>query len=67
MGWLSTVMISKPIFLTLVQAFYSRMTYDMGGLIRSTIRGVEICLDSKSICHVFDIALVSYRVYESKM
>lgn len=67
MGWLSTVTISKLIFLTPVRAFYSRTTYDMGGLIISTVREVEIRLDSKSIFRIFDIALVRLRVYESKM
>ena len=33
----------------------------------STVRGVEIRLDPRSICHIFDIALVGLRVYESKM
>ncbi|RVW62350.1 hypothetical protein CK203_062881 [Vitis vinifera] len=67
MGWLSVVTVSEPIFPILVRAFYSRMTYGMGGLITSTVRGVEICLDSESICHIFDIAPIGLRVYESKM
>ena len=67
MGWLLTVMISEPIFLTLVRAFDSRATYDMGGLIISTLKGVEIHLDLERICHIFDIVLVGLRVYKSKM
>ena len=49
-----------------MRAFYSRATYGLGGPIISTIRGVEIQLDPKSICHIFDIASVGLRVYESK-
>ena len=67
MGWLSTITISKPIFPTLVQAFYSRVTYNMGGPITFTVRGVEICLDPDNICYIFDIALVGLRVYRPKM
>ena len=61
------VTVLEPIFLTLVRAFYSRVTYGMGGLIISIVRGVEIRLDPKSICRIFDIALVGLKVYESKM
>ncbi|KAL6323535.1 hypothetical protein AAG906_039113 [Vitis piasezkii] len=43
------------------------VTYGMGGPIISTVRGVEIRLDSESICRIFDIPLVGLRVYESKM
>ena len=39
----------------------------MGGPIISTVRGVEIHLDSEGICRIFDIPLVGLRVYESKM
>ena len=67
MGWLLVVTVLEPVFLTLVRAFYSRVTYGMGSLIISTVRGVEIHLYSKSICHIFDIALVGLKVYESKM
>ena len=67
MGWLPGVIVSALIFLTLVRAFYSRVTYGLGGLIISTIRGVEIHLDPKSICHIFYIAPVGLRVYESKI
>ena len=61
------VMVSKSIFLTLVQAFYSRATYGIGGSIVSTVRGVEIRLDQESICRIFDIAPIILRVYESKI
>ena len=61
------LIIFEPVFSTLVQAFYSRVTYGMGGPIISTIRGVKIHLDSQSICSIFDIAHVGLRVYESKM
>ena len=67
MGWLSAIMISKLVFLTLVRAFYSRVTYDIGGPITSTVRGVEIRLDLKSIFRIFDIASIGLRVYKSKM
>ena len=67
MGWLSAIMISKLVFLTLVGAFYSRVTYDIGGPITSTVRGVEIRLDLKSIFRIFDIASIGLRVYKSKM
>ncbi|RVW72984.1 putative mitochondrial protein [Vitis vinifera] len=49
-----------------VRAFYSRVTYGLCGPIISTVRGVEIQLDSKSICRIVDIVLVGLRVYESK-
>ena len=61
------VMVSKSIFLTLVQAFYSRATYGIGGSIVSTVRGVEIRLDQESICRIFDIAPIGPRVYESNI
>ncbi|RVW87210.1 Retrovirus-related Pol polyprotein from transposon RE1 [Vitis vinifera] len=38
----------KPIFPTLIRAFYSRVTYGLGGLITSTIRGVEITLSRRA-------------------
>ncbi|KAL6324766.1 hypothetical protein AAG906_018293 [Vitis piasezkii] len=60
------VTISEPIFLTLVRAFYSRVTYGLGGSIISTIRGVEVQLDPESICRIFNIAPVGLRVYKSK-
>ena len=50
-----------------MQAFYSRVTYGIGGLIISTIRGVEIRLDPKSIFRIFDIAPVGLKVYVSKI
>ncbi|RVW39194.1 hypothetical protein CK203_078158 [Vitis vinifera] len=46
MGWLLVVTISEPIFPTLVWAFYSRVTYGLGGSVMSTVRGVEIRLSS---------------------
>ena len=39
----------------------------MGGPIISTVRGVEIRLDSENICSIFYITHVELRVYESKM
>ncbi|RVW85006.1 hypothetical protein CK203_037628 [Vitis vinifera] len=38
------VTIFEPIFPTLVRAFYSRVTYGLGGPVMSTIRGVDIRL-----------------------
>ena len=67
MDWLLVVTISEPIFPTLVRVFYSRTTYDICGPIISTVRGVEIRLDPESICHIFDIAPVGLKVYESKI
>ena len=67
MGWLPMVTISEPIFLTLVRAFYSRATNGIGGQIISTVRGVEIRLDSESIYCIFNIAPVGFRVYESNI
>ncbi|KAL6340644.1 hypothetical protein AAG906_010552 [Vitis piasezkii] len=67
MGWLPMVIVSELIFPTLVRAFYSRMTYGMGGPIISTVRRVEIRLDPENICCIFDIAPVGLKVYESKM
>ena len=66
MGWLPVVTISKPIFLTLVWAFYSRVTYGLGGPVLSTVRGVEIRLSPESICRILDIPLIGLRVYEAK-
>ena len=54
-------------FLTLVQVFYSRVIYGIGGLIISTVRGVEIRLDPKSIFCIFDIAPVGLKVYKPKI
>ena len=67
MGWLPMVTISEPIFPTLVWAFYSRATYGIGGPIISIVRGVEIRLDSESICCIFDITSIGLKVYESKI
>ncbi|RVW16649.1 hypothetical protein CK203_080917 [Vitis vinifera] len=67
MGWLLVVMISEPIFQTLVQAFYSWVTYGLGGLVMSTVRGVEIRLSLESICRILDIPLVGLRVYKAKV
>ncbi|RVW45577.1 hypothetical protein CK203_092097 [Vitis vinifera] len=43
MGWLPIVMISEPIFPTLVRAFYSRATYGLGGPAKAwpTVPGFE--------------------------
>ncbi|RVW71720.1 hypothetical protein CK203_057105 [Vitis vinifera] len=46
---------------------YQRATYGLGGPIISTVRGVEIQLDSKNIYRILDIASVGLRVYESKV
>lgn len=61
------VTVSELIFPTLVLAFYSRTTYGIGGLIISTVRGVKIRLDPKSISHIFYIVLVVLRAYKSKI
>ena len=50
-----------------MRAFYSRATYDIGGTIIFTVRGVEIQLDLESICPIFYIAPIRLRVYESKI
>ncbi|RVX01386.1 Retrovirus-related Pol polyprotein from transposon RE1 [Vitis vinifera] len=67
MGWLPVVMISEPVFPTLVRAFYSRATYRLGGPLLSTVRGVEIRLSPESICRILDIPSVGLRVYEAKV
>ena len=67
MGWLLVVTISEPNFSTLVWAFYSRPIYGIGGPIISTIRRVEIRLDPENIFHIFNIAPIGLRVYESKI
>ena len=67
MGWLLVVTISESIFPTIVRAFYSRVTYGMGGPIISTVRLVKIYLDSERIYHIFYIATVGLRMYKSKM
>ena len=66
MGWLPIMTISELIFPKLVRAVYLRVTYGLGRPIISTVRGVEIQPDSKSIYRIFDIAPVGLRVYESK-
>ena len=66
MGWLPVVMISEPIFPTLVRAFYSRVTYGLGRPVMSMVRGVEIRLSPKNICRILDIPSVGLRVYEAK-
>ena len=66
MGWLPVVTIFEPIFSTLVQAFYSPVTYGLGGPVLYIARGVEIRLSPKSICRILDIPLVGLRVYEAK-
>ena len=66
MGWLPVVTIFEPIFPNLMQAFYSRATYELGGPILSTVRGVEIRLSLESICRILDILSVGLRVYEAK-
>ena len=43
------------------------MTYELGGLIISIVREVEIQPDLESICNILDIAPVGLRVYESKV
>ncbi|KAL6315003.1 hypothetical protein AAG906_030834 [Vitis piasezkii] len=48
-------------------SFYSRATYGIGGPIISTVRGVKIRLDPKSIYRIFYIAPVGLRVYKSKI
>ena len=63
----TSITVFELVFPTLVGAFYSRATYDMGGPVTSTIKGIEIRLDRKSICCIFDIASVGLRVYKSKM
>ena len=58
--------IFEPIFPTLVQAFYSWVTYGLGGPVLSTVRGVEIRLSPESIYRILDIHSVGLRVYEAK-
>ena len=67
MGWLPVVTILELIFSTPVCAFYSRVTYGLGGSIISTVRGVEIQLDLESICRIFNIVPVGLKMYESKV
>ncbi|RVW80165.1 Retrovirus-related Pol polyprotein from transposon RE1 [Vitis vinifera] len=67
MGWLPIVTIFELIFLTLVHAFYSRVTYGLGGPITSTVKGIEIKLSSENIYRIFDIPSVGIWVYESKV
>ncbi|RVW92930.1 Retrovirus-related Pol polyprotein from transposon RE1 [Vitis vinifera] len=66
MGWLPVVTISEPVFPTLVRAFYSRVTYELGGPVLSIVRGVEIRLSPESICRILDIPSIGLRVYEAK-
>ena len=66
MGWLPVMTISEPIFLILVRAFYSLVTYGLGGPVLSIVEGVEIRLSPESICRILDIPSVGLRVYEAK-
>ena len=66
MGWLPVVTISEPVFPTLVRAFYSRASYEVGGPVLSTMRGVQIRLSPESICRILNIPSVRLRVYEAK-
>ena len=59
--------IFEPVFPNLVRAFYSRVTYGIGGLVMSTVRGVEIRLSLESICRIFDIPSIRLWVYEFKV
>ena len=61
------VTIFKPIFPTLMRAFYSRVTYGLAGPVMSTVRGVEIRLSPESIYRILDIPSIGLRVYESKV
>ncbi|RVW72892.1 hypothetical protein CK203_056382 [Vitis vinifera] len=61
-GWLPVVIVSELVFPTLVRDFYLRVNYGMGCPIISTVRGVKIRLDLKSIYRIFDIASVGLRV-----
>ena len=60
------MMIFEPIFPTLVRAFYSWVTYGLGGPVMATVRGVEIKLSLESIYRILDIPLIGLRVYEAK-
>ena len=60
-------MIFEPIFLTLVRAFYSWVTYELGEPVMSTVRYVEIRLSSESICRILNIPLIGLWVYESNV
>ena len=66
MGWLPVVTISEPVFPTLVRAFYSRVTYELGGPVLSIVRGVEIRLSPERISRILDIPSVGLCVYEAK-
>ncbi|WKA05332.1 hypothetical protein VitviT2T_023306 [Vitis vinifera] len=45
-----------------MRAFYSRVTYGIGGPFISTVREIKIRLDPKSICRIFNIAPVGLKV-----
>ena len=49
-----------------MRAFYSRVTYGLGGQVISMVRGVEIRLSPESIYCILDIPSVGLRVYEAK-
>ncbi|KAL6330086.1 hypothetical protein AAG906_040004 [Vitis piasezkii] len=46
------------------QIYKQKATYDIGGTIIFTVRGVEIQLDLESICRIFYIAPIRLKVYE---
>ncbi|RVW93887.1 Retrovirus-related Pol polyprotein from transposon RE1 [Vitis vinifera] len=48
------------------EAFYSLVTYGLGGPILFMVRGVEIKLSLESICRILDIPSVVLQVYEVK-
>lgn len=66
MSWLPTISLSKPIFLTLVRAFYSKVRFYVRGPISCTLKGAEIELDADVICQVLGVLVVELRVYEFK-
>lgn len=56
MGWLSIVITFELIFSTLIQIFYSRMTYYVKGPIASIAKGIKIQVGLESIYHIFYVA-----------
>lgn len=55
-GWLSVVIIFELIFSTLIQIFYSWMTYCVKGPIAYIVKGIEIQVDLESIYRISYVA-----------
>ena len=68
MGWLPIMTVKEPIYLKLIQAFYSNVVVHVGGpiTISCSLRGVNIMLNKEKMCEILGVQSDGDRVYESK-